>query len=821
MIRVWLKLPTCLPVGKPSAVARNIRGIVVNDPQTMTMIEAKLRSMRTRERHRATRALVVALSGFALLLAVGWWALRFVPLPAGLASPPAPSLLLTDRENRPLRELPIDGHYARAAVPIGEIPLVLQQATIAAEDRRFLSHRGVDFLAAFRALGSQLGLRHAGEHRSGGSTITEQLIKLAEPRPRTLRAKLYEAVQALRLEQVWSKDRILAAYLNRLDYGNLNVGCVQAARAYFGKPLADLSPAECALLAGLPQSPTRLNPYHHPDRARQRQAWVLARMAVGGSLPADTLARALAETPHLLPRARVFDAPHFTTRLLAELPRATLTEAGGETGLTRTTLDLELNRFVADHLRQHVAGLRAEHVGNGAVVVIDNRSAEVRALVGSADFASPRGGQIDGTWARRSPGSTIKPFTYLLAFEHGATPADLVADLPAEFPARSAIYRPENYSHRYYGPMRLRPALANSLNISAVKVLAGPAGGPAVLQRRLREAGLTTLPLAADHYGLGLTLGNAETRLLELTNAYAALARLGEYRPWRLLPTDPAPPGTPWCDPRAAYLVADILADNTARALSFGVDSNLHWSFRVACKTGTSTDFRDNWAIGYTPEFTVGVWVGNFDGRPMVNVSGVTGAGPLLHEVFERLHAVRATTWYEPPPGVVARTVHRVTGHLLPPEKANDPDGMTEYFLADHLPPLESPTDYDACGRVVLPGEYASWLDSGDNRLAGRAVTPDPEPGPAGAAPAARNFAVLSPIPGTIYVLDPDLPPSSHLLELRSRGCLDPRWESPTLECRIVHGQPTAVLREGRHSLRVRDPASGEWRETWIVVRAL
>ena len=767
---------------------------------------------------RSKYLLVFLLAGGAALVTAGWWSLRFVPLPAGLDHPPAPSLLLTDREGRPLRELPIDGHYARAAVSIGQIPLVLQQATIAAEDRRFVSHHGVDFLAALRALGSQVGLRHAGEHRSGGSTITEQLIKLAEPRPRTLRAKFFEAVQAWRLEQVWSKDRILAAYLNRLDYGNLNVGCVQAARAYFGKPLADLSPAECALLAALPQSPTRLNPYRHPRRARQRQAWVLARLAAGGSLPPDALARALAETPRLLPRARVFDAPHFTTRLLAERPRATLTAAGGDTGLLRTTLDLELNRFVADHLRQHVAGLRAEHVGNGAVVVIDNRAAALLALVGSADFASPRGGQIDGTWARRSPGSTIKPFTYLLAFEHGATPADLVADLPAEFPARSAIYRPENYSHRYYGPMRLRPALANSLNISAVKVLAGPAGGPAALQRQLREAGLTTLPLPADHYGLGLTLGNAEARLLELTNAYAALARLGEYRPCRFLTTDPAPPGLPLCDPRAAYLVADILADNAARALSFGVDSNLHWDFPVACKTGTSTDFRDNWAIGYTPEFTVGVWVGNFDGRPMVNVSGVTGAGPLLHDVFARLHATHPTTWYEPPPGVVARTVHRVTGHLLPEERANDPDAMTEHFLAEHLPPPESPADHDAQGRVVLPAEYALWLDSGDNWLAGRAVAAAVEPG---TAPAARGFAVLSPMPGTTYVLDPDLPPSSRLLDLRARGCADPHWESPTLDCRTVDGRPTAVLQEGRHSLRVQDPASGEWRETWIVVRAL
>jgi penicillin-binding protein 1C len=760
----------------------------------------------------------------ASLLALGWLALPLVPLPAGLDQSPAPTLVLTDREGRTLRELPAAGHYAASAVPIEQIPVLLRQATLAAEDRRFYSHHGVDFLAVLRALGSQLGLRRPDTLRSGASTITEQLIKLTQHRPRTLTSKIVEALQALRLEQVWSKDRILAAYLNRVDYGNRNIGCVQAADAYFGKPLADLSLAECAFLAALPQSPTRLNPYRHPERARRRQAWVLSRLAASGELPAAELDRARAENPRLCPRAHPFEAPHFTQMLLARRSRAALVQAGGQSGFVRTTLDLELNRFIAGSLRRQVDGLRAEHVGNGAVVVIDNQTAELRALVGSADFANPRAGQMDGAWAARSPGSTIKPFTYLLAIEHGATPADLVADLPAEFPARSAIYRPENYSHRYYGPMRLRAALANSLNISAVKVLAGPAGGPSALQRRLRDCGLTTLPLPAEHYGLGLTLGNAEARLLELTNAYACLARLGDYRPCRLLPTDAPADARLVCDPRAAYLIADVLSDNSARALSFGVDSTLHWEFPVACKTGTSTDFRDNWAIGYTPEFTVGVWMGNFDGRPMLDVSGVTGAGPLLHEIFEHLHAQRPTTWYRLPDGVVEKTVHRVTGHLLPPGRADDPAAMTEKFLAEHLPPAESPADYDAQGRVLLPPEYGSWLASGDNWLAGQAIArADGAIAGGGVTPggADSTFAVVAPLAGTTYVLDPDLPPSSRLIDLRVRGCAEPHWESPTLECRVIRGRPMAVLQEGRHALRVQDPLSGAWRETWIVVRAL
>ena len=243
----------------------------------------------------------------------------------------------------------------------------------------------------------------------------------------------------------------------------------------------------------------------------------------------------------------------------------------------------------------------------------------------------------------------------------------------------------------------------------------------------------------------------------------------------------------------------------------------------MACKTGTSTDFRDNWAIGYTPEFTVGVWVGNFDGRPMVNVSGVTGAGPLLHEVFARLHAAHPTTWYEPPPGVVARTVHRVTGHLLPAERANDPDAMTEHFLADRLPPPESPADYDPQGRVRLPAEYASWLDSGDNWLAGRAVAPGGKPG---IAPDPPSFAVLSPIPGTIYVLDPDLPPSSRLLDLaRARlrrsalGKPDPGMpDGPGTAHRPAPGGSPFPARPGPRQRRVaRDVDRGPGIVAWVL----
>lgn len=742
------------------------------------------------------------------------FALRWVPLPTGLENDPPPALVLTDRAGRPLRELPgADGGFARPALGLAKIPTVLRQATLAAEDRRFFTHAGVDWRATARACVSQF----TPGRRSGGSTVSQQLVKLAALAPaptRSWRAKAGRMLQALRLEQVWGKARILEAYLNRLPYGNNRVGCAAAAEGYFGKPARDLSAAEAAFLAALPQAPGRLNPYRHFARAKRRQEWVLRRMFADGVLPADDLARALVEPLRLLPRGRVFRAGHFVDLLLAGTARERA---------SRTTLDLALNEFIEGELRRGLAALADREVADGAAVVLDNRTGEVLALVGSPDYRGPRAGQVNGAWAPRSPGSALKPFTHWLALEHGATPATVLADVPAEFATGTGgVYRPENYGRRCSGPVRLRPALACSLNIPAVRALAGLVpGGPAALRNRLADCGLRTLSRPAAHYGLGLTLGDAEVRLLELTNAYACLARMGEHRPVRLLADEPAAPGRRVGDPRAAYLLADILADNPARAPAFGADSPLRWAFPVAVKTGTSTDFRDNWAIGYTPEFTVGVWVGNFNGQPMAGVSGVSGAGPLLHAVFEHLHATRGPlTWFAPPAGIVECSVHPLTGKRL--VDAATPGAVREKFLAERLPAPEDPeVDYDAAGRVRLPAEYAGWLAGGEGRALARksvaAARSDLKSG--------KGFAIVSPLPGSLYGLDPDLPAASRRLALRTRGCAAraPRWECATLalEPDAAGAGTAATLREGRHVLRAQDPETGEWRETWITVRPL
>ena len=706
---------------------------------------------------------------------------------------------LLDRRGQTLREVRVEERFTRQ-VPFEEIPLNVVRAMLAAEDKRFFRHSGVDMLATARAFWVSA---RRGHITSGASTITQQLVKITEHRPRTLRTKIIEAVTALRLEQLWTKEQIFGAYANRLDFGNLNIGIASAADYYFGKPLTDLSDAEAAFLAGLPKNPRKLNPHVARVASQRRQHTVLARMQAAGWLRGDEFDRASREPLHLLEPRRIFRAAHFVDLVLRDLPKdAPATIA--------TTLDLDLNRFVESSVREQLAKLRRQHVRNAAAVVIDNSSGDVLALVGSENYFAPGSGQVNGAWAPRSPGSTVKPFTYLLALERGATPATVLADLPAIFATSTGVYQPENYNHRYHGPVRMRLALANSLNIPAVRTLASIGGAP-VLAERLRDWGIATLTQPADHYGLGLTIGNAEMRLIELTNAYATLARLGEWRPYRLVMGTNSERRTSNIEYRSAesaWLIADMLSDNSARMISFGANSALRFNFPVACKTGTSTDFRDNWAMGFTPEFTVGVWVGNFDGTPMHDVSGVSGAGPILHAIFEHLHAQRGTSWYATPASVVERQVHPLTGKLLTSAR---PDAVREKFHAPHFPAEESPTDYDDAGKVKLGPEYDAWLASAENSLPTRAV---------GDENAHAALRLQSPLPGTTYLLDPDVP-TSRQVSLMATGAGHLVWQSATLQCAESDGQTRAEIAEGEHRISVTDPATGERAETWIRVKSL
>ncbi len=743
--------------------------------------------MKTATRNRLRRVAHVALG----LCVGGWLGLKLVPIPAALERPAAGSTEFIDREGRTLRETRTGEHFARRVL-IDEVPPRLVHAMLAAEDKRFFDHRGVDWLAIGRS--ARDGIMHR-RIVSGASTITQQLVKVAEPRPRTWRTKFIEAVTALRLEQVWSKQQILAEYFNRVDFGHLNVGIDAAADYYFGKPLRDLTDAECAFLAGLPKNPNRLNPHRSLAATQSRQRTVLRRMHDNGWLNDDAFARATSELPKVRPPQRQFLAPHFIDLALRE---ADLTAPR-----VRTTLDLDINDFAQARLTEQIAGLHGSNATNGAVVVIDNATSSVLALVGSEDYFAPGAGQVNGAWSPRSAGSSVKPFTYLLALERGATPATIYADVPAEFATPEGNLRVENYARRCSGPVSLRSALACSLNIPAVRAL-NNIGGPAVLLGRMRQCGFISVTGDAAQYGLGLTIGNAEVRLLELANAYAALARMGEFRPWRIFADEPLAAARQAGDPRACWLLADILSDNTARIPSFGANSVLRFDFPVACKTGTSTDYRDNWAMAYTPEFTVGVWVGNFDGSPMRGVSGVTGAAPVMHAVMAHLHARFGTSWFATPPGAVEADVHPLTGRRI---EKGWPTGVREKFLAEHLPPVEAPDDYDEDGRVRLPAVYAEWLASAENALGSQAV-------------AAAQLRIVSPAPGTTFVIDPDLP-SSRRVRLVASGSPTARWQSETLGVSAAGGEVEATLAEGEHRLSVLDPATGTRAETWIRVKSL
>ncbi|MCP5540565.1 MAG: penicillin-binding protein 1C [Akkermansiaceae bacterium] len=760
-----------------------------------------------------------------LLGLLAWAALYFAvpllfPLPEPLVDGVEPGQRFTDRNGEPIRRLLADDLKVDRPATLDEIPQTLVDATLAAEDSRYFAHGGIDFLGVARAV------RDAWRHEkfvSGASTVTQQLVKITSiDRPRSLRTKAIEAFTARHLEMTWDKNTILAAYLNRLPYGNQFTGCRAAARGYFGKPLADLSLAESAFLAGLPNKPTRFNPYRNFAGARERQLWILERLLEEQWITRDEYDAAAAEKLRLQPRgaSAAFRAPHFI-----ELARALESEAVTGRRAVKTTLDLGVQDFVEMAIDTQLRALDSRSgktsATQAAAVVIENATGAVRALAGSRGFFDSDGGQINGAWTPRSAGSSLKPFTYVLALERGRSAATVLADVPVEYATASGVYRPVNYDRHFRGPVSIREALANSLNVPAVRLLDEMGGAP-VLHRALTGGlGLTGLDPDPATYGLGLTLGNAEVRLLELTNAYACLARLGRFRPFHFVePTQQGMVGdSTLFDRDACYLVADILSDNRARAAAFGLNSPLRFPFRVACKTGTSTDYRDNWTLGFTPEFTVGVWVGQFDNTPLQNVSGVSGAGPIFHAVMSELHRLQPSRWYSRPEGFVEAEVDPLTGKRVVPETGFLPrHTRREWFAPGSPPDFASPTDYDTEGRAFLPRAYAAWLRSGENTLADRVAPAE------SSAEKAAPLKIVSPLPGTVAFLDPDLPGAGQRLALRIEGDVSGEkieWRCETLRIEENAGGAWAILRPGRHEIRAIDARSGAAATTTLAVESL
>jgi penicillin-binding protein 1C len=594
------------------------------------------------------------------------------------------------------------------SVPLGSISPRFLDAILAAEDARFWRHGAIDVPALLRAARD---VAIFGEARSGGSTIEMQLARLLHPSSfdtlrmtgfdtlgmtGTIRGKLLQIAVAQRIAIVSSKPAILEAYVNRVPMGGNLYGVEAAARTYFGEPASDLDLAQASLLAAIPNDPARLAPDIDWRALRSRQQFILRRMVKLGKATPAQANRAFAETLAVRRHdAGITDAAHALFFLYGH--------AGNSGTRVQTTLDRSLQRFVQAQTRAVIAALQNYHVTDGAALVADNRTGEILAYVGSPDYFSDEVlGRNDGVQALRQPGSSLKPFTYELALERGTIHSTtILADVPAAYAIRNGtLYQPADYSGRFSGPVRVRYALANSLNAPAVQVLSRL--GVAALLVRLHELGFAHLDRPASYYGLGLTLGSGEVSLWELVQAYAAIARRGDFVPLHVLPG--AAPSR-WIGETPQWeLIADMLSDSHARAKSFGVGSVLQMPFPAAVKTGTSSDFRDTWTVGFTRDYTVGVWVGNFDGMPMQGVSGVTGAGPLWNRIMLHLYERNQEPERFPAPrGFVRTPICATTGHA-PPHRADLCTAVVqEWVLPRELAAVKRPV-------AQLGERYDSWI---------------------------------------------------------------------------------------------------------------
>jgi penicillin-binding protein 1C len=700
----------------------------------------------------------------ALALAIAPWVAWTIAVQARfpierLALAPATSVTVLDAAGGILREEATSAGGRTRWAPLDRIAPALVAATLAAEDRRFWFHAGVDWRSVVRA--AWLDLR-AGRFASGASTITMQLVKLTAPRSgRGPWQKLVQAVDAARLERSADKRTILGQYLNRAYYGHGAYGIEAAASFYFGKPASSLSLGEAALLAVLPRGPTITDPYRALDRTLARRRALLDRMVALGWARAED--RALAEAMPLgLRRDRPgFRAPHFVEHVLA----ATGTPHG-RGGVIATTLDGPLQAQLEASLADHLGRVGGRHVTQAGLVVLRNADGAILAMIGSRAYLdAEHSGAVNVTTIRRRPGSTLKPFVYGLAFEAGDTPATLAFDvvLPGEAHQR---YTTDVKQH---GFARYREALAGSYNLAAIHTLARV--GPRTLVERLRDAAVSTLDRPS--YGVELAIGEAEVTLLELAGAFAAFGNAGRpVRPRAVVAFTPAggapirapelPTPAAMFDPRTAYLVYDVLSDPDARRPMFGSDAPMNLPFRVALKTGTTRAYTDNLAFGTTREYTVAAWAGNFDGKPMDGLMAMQGAAPLVRAAFVALAArFGEPTAPERPAGLVERDVCPLSGHVPGPAC---PARKRELFALGHEPDPHAPCALHArrCGRVVVlyPDEVRSWA-----RAVQRPLAP---PGCDDGRDDAQALRIVSPIDGARFSLDPFRPPEHQRPPLRA-----------------------------------------------------
>ena len=683
----------------------------------------------------------MALGALALAAALLWWWAAPPPTP-GYADLKAQwqssEAWLYARNGQLLDEVRLDYNQRRLAwTPLSEISPALRRDVVLIEDHRFASHGGVDWIA----LGGSLRDKLQHKRRRGASTITMQTAALLWPalgRPgqRGWLDKLRQMRAAWALEDSWDKDQILEAYLNLAPFRGEAQGVAAGSLALFGQRVSALPPREAALMAAL---------LRNPAAPAAEVAARACRLMPPADCPAlQVLAEGLASSAN----QKVIDpalAPHLAAHLLTQ-PGMKVT----------STIDPTVQALAVTALRHQLEGLGPTRVRDGAVVVLDNASGEVLAYVGGVGLGSTAA-SVDGASALRQAGSTLKPHLYAQLIERKwLTAGSILQDSPVQLDTASGLYVPRNYDNAFIGPVSVRRALANSLNVPAVRALL--LDGVQDFRDRLADLGYNGLEADGSYYGFSLALGSAEVTLIEQANAYRTLANLGRWSALRLKSDDPATAPRQLLDPGAAWIVGDMLSDASARASTFGIDSALRLPFWSAAKTGTSKAMRDNWCIGYTDRYTVAVWVGNLEGDPMRAVSGTSGAAPVWRDIMIALHQGRPGRQPARPGNVTAMPVNFATGREPP---------RSEWFMAG-----------------TAQGEMSE-------------------------APSfARRPRITNPVSGAVYARDPDIPAGSQSVGVTITGnsadlrlALDGKLLPPS------QGAPQVPLAPGSHLLALVDPA--------------
>ncbi|WP_432737940.1 penicillin-binding protein 1C [Maridesulfovibrio sp. FT414] len=710
---------------------------------------------------------IIIAAGIIAILAAVFFALDFIyPFPKDRLYP-STATVVRDRDGSPLRIfLPPDG-ARRMKTELGDVSPVLKRTLIASEDSWFEFHPGVNPVAVIRAAVTNIA---AGRVVSGASTIPMQIARMADPRPRTFSAKLIESFRAMQLKFHHSSDELLEIYLNLLPYGGNIEGVAAASHFYFGHGPSTLSLGEAALLTTLPRGPVYYDPLRNPRQALEGRNRVMLQLREKGVFPADEVERNMKLPLPERIRAVPLHAPHFSRMVFERI---------GQVPEILTTLDSSLQQAAQEKLRNHVSRLRAQDIDNAACVIIHIPSREIRALVGSADyFEDGFGGAINLAGVSRSPGSTLKPFLYALAFEQGLmVPGSFLYDIPVDYSG----YAPENYDRSWSGQVTVKEALARSLNVPAVNTLAWT--GVDEFLTLLRKGGISTLDRTADKYGLPLALGGCETKLTELTNLYACLADGGMYKPLTFLPGN-EPVSANLISPESSWLVLDMLSSVTRP------DMDDTWMMtrdmpQAGWKTGTSFGHRDAWAIGLSGDYAVGVWVGNPDGRPRKGISGAVHAGPLL---FDLLRLAAPGGKLPPPPDGPGISEVQVCAHSrqLPGPFCTERTTIRTLSGRTRLHPCEEcrqifvdvRTGYRLSGecldrpgierRIVrtIPPNLALWRAANNLEVPHMPpLSPDCDLIPAGAAP-----RIISPAASTPYLLRRDTPLQFQQIALKAEA---------------------------------------------------